>query len=142
MGVSEPTCQSKIETFLADRLREGFESALGDLGDLVVVSGRGNAALKPPYVACVLGDLEPIDAGVYRAPDAKVVVCSDIHDTQSDAHDGRLSILSDVLEDLMQEMPVEAGTARIHGLWITTLSQAPSEQTFSDVVHLTLGVSG
>ncbi len=93
--MSEPTCRSKIETLLADRLREGFGSALGELGDLVVFSGCRDATLKPPYVACILGDLESIDAGVDRAPDAKVVVCSDIHDTQSDAHGGRLSILSD-----------------------------------------------
>lgn len=140
--MSEPTCRSKIETLLADKIRDGFGTSLGDLGDLVVVAGRGDAALKPPYVACILENLEPIDAGVYRAPDAKVVVCSDIHDTQSEVHDARLSVLSDVLEDLMEGMPLEAGTARIHGMWITTLSQAPSEQTFSDVVHLAMGISG
>lgn len=140
--MSQPTCRSKVETLLADRLRGGFGAALGDLGGLVVVPGRGDSALKPPYVACIVGDLEPIDVGVYRAPDAKVVICSDIHDTGSNAHDARLSVLSDVLAGLMEAMPLDAGSARIHGMWITTLSQVPSEQVFSDVVHLALGVSG
>lgn len=131
------TCRRKVEQILGDELREALGTSFPGLS---VVAGRADASVKPPYVTVVLGPMERIAPGVYRAEDAKVACVSSI-DELSEVHDARVARVEEILEEEIT-LPLDAGSARIHGYTVTNLAPVWDQQTFSDVLHLAMGVSG